>query len=87
MEREKLSKGSTATLEALNQASGILQDVIVPTSRVFTWSCLSISFFFIYFCFLTAAFFSLLLLRNPSSFMNTRRIRTASSMRHGYIGT
>ena len=90
MEREKLSEGFMTTLEALNQASGALRDVIIPTGRVFTWSCLSISFFFIYFCFLTATFFSLLLLaaeRNLGSFMNTRRIGTASSMRHGCTGT
>ena len=55
MERESLNEGIRSTLEALNQASGALQDVIIPTGRVFTWSCLSISFFFIYF-FLTTAF-------------------------------
>ena len=47
MEREKLSEGFTAALEALNKSSGVLQDVIVPTGRVFTWSYLSIYFFFI----------------------------------------
>ena len=31
MEREKLHEGFTAMLEALNQASGALHDVIVPT--------------------------------------------------------
>ena len=31
MEQEKLSEGFTATLEALNQASGTLRDVIIPT--------------------------------------------------------
>ena len=56
MEREKLSEGFMAMLEALNQASDTLRDVIIPSGRVFTWSCLSISFFFIYFCFLTTIF-------------------------------
>ena len=45
MEREKLRKGFTVTLEALNQANGALRDVIVSTGQVFTWSCLPISFF------------------------------------------
>ena len=31
MERENLNEGFTATLEALNQASGALRDVIIPT--------------------------------------------------------
>ena len=64
MERQKLSEWSTATLEALNQASGVLQDIIVPTGWVFTWSCLSIYFFFIYFCLLTTAFFQSLIARS-----------------------
>ena len=61
MEREKLREGFMATLEALNQASGILQEVIIPIGHVFTWSCLPISFFFIYFCFLTNVFFQALI--------------------------
>ena len=31
MEREKLREGFTTMLEALNQANGVLQDIIVPT--------------------------------------------------------
>ena len=57
MEREKLREGFTTTLEALNQASGTLRDVIIPTGQVFTWSCLPISSLFICFCFLTTIFF------------------------------
>ena len=57
MARDSLNEGITATLEALNQARGALQDVIIPTGRVFTWSCLSISSFFINFCFLITVFF------------------------------
>ena len=64
MEREKLNKGFTVALEALNQARGALQDVIIPTSWVFTWSCLLISFFFIYFCCLTTVFFQSLIARS-----------------------
>ena len=64
MEREKLRKGFTSTLEALNQASGTLRDVIIPTGHVFTWSCLPISSFFIYFCFLTTVFFQSLIARS-----------------------
>ena len=64
MERENLNEGFTATLEAMIQAKGTLQDIIVPTDRVFTWSCLSISFFFIYFCFLTTVFFQSLIARS-----------------------
>ena len=64
MEREKLSEGFTPTLEALNQVSGALRDVIIPTGWVFTWSCLSISFSFIYFCFLTTSFFQSLIARS-----------------------
>ena len=36
MEREKLREGFTTALEALNQTSSTLQDVIIPTGRVFT---------------------------------------------------
>ena len=36
MEREKLSEGFMAALEALNYASGILRDIIVPIGQVFT---------------------------------------------------
>ena len=36
MERESLNEGIMAVLEALNQARGALQDVIVPTGWVFT---------------------------------------------------
>ena len=64
MEQEKLCEGFTAALEALNQASSTLQDVIIPTGQVFTWSCLPISFFFIYFCFLTTIFFQSLIARS-----------------------
>ena len=64
MEREKLHKGFTAALEALNQASSALRDIIVPTGQVFTWSCLLTSFFFIYFCFPTTIFFQSLIARS-----------------------
>ena len=57
MERESLNGGIVVVLEALNQVRGMLQDAIVPNGQVFTWSCLSISSFFIYFCFQTVAFF------------------------------
>ena len=57
LEREKLSEGFTAMLEALNQAYGTLQDVIIHTSQISIWSGLPISSFFIYFCFLTTVFF------------------------------
>ena len=64
MEREKLHEGFTAMLEALNQASGALHDVIVPTGQVFTWSHLPISSLFIHFCFLTTVFFQSLIVRS-----------------------
>ena len=64
MERENLNEGFMATLEALKQDRGAHRDIIIPTSQVFTWSCLSISFFFIYFCFLTTVFFQSLIARS-----------------------
>ena len=36
MEWESLNEGIMATLEALNQSRGTLQDVIIPTGQVFT---------------------------------------------------
>ena len=36
IERESLNVGISAMLEALNQARGVLHDVVVPTSQVFT---------------------------------------------------
>ena len=36
IERESLNEGISAMLEALNQARGVLCDVIVPTGWVFT---------------------------------------------------
>ena len=57
MERESLDNGITAMLDALNHARGTLRDVIIPTGQVFTWSCLSISSFFICFYFLTTCLF------------------------------
>ena len=71
MERENLNGGIAAVLEALNQFRGALRDVIIPNSQVFTWSCLLISSFFIYFCFLTAIFFQSLIAcsREKSKFL------------------
>ena len=36
IERESLNKGISAMLEVLNEARGILHDVVVPTGRVST---------------------------------------------------
>ena len=36
IERESLNEGISAILEVLNQARGILRDIIVPTGRVST---------------------------------------------------
>ena len=36
IERESLNEGISAMLEALNQARGVLRDVVVPTGRVST---------------------------------------------------
>jgi len=89
-DRESLGNRIMAMLDALNHAQGALRDIIVPTGQVFAWSCLLI-FSFIYFYFLITCLFSSLLLlvagRNPDSYVNTRKSGTASSMRHGCIGT
>ena len=91
MNRESLGNGITALLDALNHAQGALRDVIVPAGQVFAWSCLLIFPFFVHFYFLITCLFSSLLLlvarRNPGSYANTRKSGTASSMRHGCIGT
>ena len=36
IERESLNEGILAMLEALNQAKGVLRDVVIPTGRVST---------------------------------------------------
>ena len=75
MERESLDEGITAVLEALNHAWGTLCEVIVPTGRVFTRSCLSPSSFFMYFCVLTIIFFQSLIAcsREKSWFLHEQK--------------
>ena len=57
MEQESLDEGIAAVLEAMNHARGTLHEVVIPTGRVFTRSCLSPSSFFMYFYVLTIVFF------------------------------
>ena len=57
LERHNLDIGFSAVMNALNQASGALREIIVPSSRVSA----SFSTFFLYPCvfvFLTLVFFS-----------------------------
>ena len=58
IERESLNEGILAMMEVLNQARGVLRDVIIPTGWVATQSLLLLSSFFMYFCVLTLIFFS-----------------------------
>ena len=64
IERESLNEGISAMLEALNQDRGVLCDVIIPTGRVFAYSLLSLSYFFMYLCVLTLIFFQSLIARS-----------------------
>ena len=86
MERENLDIGFSAMMNALNQASGTLREIIVPSSRV---SASFSSFFFVYLCFRifdTGLLFRVLLPvagTNPGFFASERRSGTTSPRRLG----
>ena len=69
MEQEKLREGFTTALEAPNQASSALRDVIVPTGQVFNWLCLPISFFLHLFLFSDHHLFSVTYCSQPGEIL------------------